>query len=401
VDTLQPPAPGTPTGMLTPLQPYSSVPQKYEQADMGQTSALAQSPLFAPATLLQQDWSSPTVQPGLEATVPSLDPGRLTANEVAAQALELAPRVFLGSQADQPVPVWRELLADTQDAASVVMGSGAEPPDPFGTAPMTTPLGADTQYLQGVAGAGTRFEPLGRSAYEDFTRAVDWLEQYPAPLAYADTAGEAGQEDREDLAAVRGQALAVVGQTLKSYAGGDTTSAVNRFLIDAESFVGKGEFYRAANLYGQAETLDRENPLIRMGHGHALLFAGDYAGAVYHLTRGLERFEDIAYFKIDLTQFIPDPTILDIRRADLERRLERRENFRLRFLLGYAEYYSGLEQFGLPNLEQAAGEAVGPSQDPLLRRGERRTAAIIAAFPAQLQRKPLFAPIPPQEEPEP
>ena len=48
-----------------------------------------------------------------------------------------------------------------------------------------------------------------------------------------------------------------------------------------------------------------------------------------------------------------DLTVLDKRRAHLERRLEKYDDFRLRFLLGFAEYYSGVEKLGLSNLTKA------------------------------------------------
>ena len=71
----------------------------------------------------------------------------------------------------------------------------------------------------------------------------------------------------------------------------------------------------------------------------------------------LALFPEIAYFKLDLNAFVTDPQVLDVRRADLETRLAEREDYRFRFLLGFIEYYSGLEEFGLENLKRAAADA--------------------------------------------
>jgi hypothetical protein len=51
---------------------------------------------------------------------------------------------------------------------------------------------------------------------------------------------------------------------------------------------------------------------------------------------------------------VVDLTVLGKRRAYLEQRLEKYDDFRLRFLLGFAEYYSGLDKPGLDNLTKAA-----------------------------------------------
>jgi hypothetical protein len=63
--------------------------------------------------------------------------------------------------------------------------------------------------------------------------------------------------------------------------------------------------------------------------------------------------------------------VIDIRRADLMRRLEQREIPELRFLLGYLEYHTGDREHGLANLEQAARED--------------RAGSIISRYPALLR----------------
>ena len=75
------------------------------------------------------------------------------------------------------------------------------------------------------------------------------------------------------------------------------------------------------------------------------------------LSRAIDSFPAIGYLKFNLHSFVTEEDLLDKRRAELERRLETNDDYRFRFLLGYAEYYSGLEKFGLPNLKQAAEQA--------------------------------------------
>ena len=65
---------------------------------------------------------------------------------------------------------------------------------------------------------------------------------------------------------------------------------------------------------------------------------------------------------------------LEQRIADLEERLEDREDYRYRFLLGYAEYYSGLPKYGLPNLKLAAEQA--PPQSGMARLYDLLTGGI-------------------------
>jgi hypothetical protein len=130
-----------------------------------------------------------------------------------------------------------------------------------------------------------------------------------------------------------------------------------------------------------------------------MLFAGDYMSAVFHLTRGLRDFEFLPQFEIDLGDFAPDPNLLDVRRADLERKLERKlsqkNRYRLRFLLGYAEYYSGLKEFGLPRLREAAEEARRACSAGRMEGSERLTAEIIMDLPERLTRtEPATTPEP-------
>lgn len=152
---------------------------------------------------------------------------------------------------------------------------------------------------------------------------------------------------------------------------GEKKSEVGRLILQAEEFTRQGDYYKAGNIYNLAIAYEPDNAMLRFGYGHALLAAGEYLSAALQLTAGIERYPAIAYLKFDLTSFAPDKNVFDIRRADLEQRLERKEDYRLRFLLGYTEYYSGLKKFGLPNLEKAASLAPPDS--------------VIARFPEMLK----------------
>jgi len=153
---------------------------------------------------------------------------------------------------------------------------------------------------------------------------------------------------------------------------GEAKTLANEAFKEAEKRLKAGRFFDAVTSYDIARAADPENPLVWIGRGHALAGAGDYLSASASLEKGLMRFPEITRFQIDLKAFLGHGDILDIRRADLERRLEDKENYRFRFLLGYLEYYSGLEKFGLANLKQAAKEAP--------------TTSMIAKFPKLLRK---------------
>jgi hypothetical protein len=220
------------------------------------------------------------------------------------------------------------------------------------------------------------FEPRGVDPWLDLANAVEFL-------AYLDEMSEAQSAQRPGLTRLqerRQQALAIVRSASEGSVdslAGMNRSRVNDLISQAEDHMRNGRYYKAAASYRLAETLDPRNPIIRLGHGNALLAAGEYLTAVFHLSIALENYPAMAYLPLDLKSFVTDLGVLDLRRADLEQRLLRREDFRLRFLLGYTEYYSGLAKFGLPNLEKAARSAPEGSA--------------IAEFPEMLQRD-LWAP---------
>jgi hypothetical protein len=161
----------------------------------------------------------------------------------------------------------------------------------------------------------------------------------------------------------------MLNQPVASFAGTADTR-INEYLRTAEQHLRDEQYYRAAALYELATMVDPGNPLVWLGHGNALIAAGDYRSAIRSLLRGIEQFPDIGSFRMNLHDFIPNASLLESRRASLEAQLSTRENPEIRFLLGYIEYFTGLKDFGLANLRTAA-EAVPDD-------------SVIARFPALL-----------------
>lgn len=143
---------------------------------------------------------------------------------------------------------------------------------------------------------------------------------------------------------------------LETFAGSDP-SAANQEIRQAEAAMDVGRYYDAVRFYERAAAIAPGNPLPLIGQGHALLAAGEYLSAAMSLIAGLDRFPDLSRFQVDLVALMGGGEIVDIRRADLMRMLERREDPQLRFLLGYLETNTGMADSGLQHLEKAAEDA--------------------------------------------
>ena len=252
-----------------------------------------------------------------------------------------------------------ELPAEAEPGAvSEASASGIVATETAGRLPPPQPTLQDTG-----AGALAPFEqpipflaPTGSDLYQDTVNAylfVTQVEQRGAEIRAALTAAPAAAEAYErDLSVVR----RMLEESIETFAGSADTPVQN-LIRQAEELVHQGHYYQAKALYEQALIFDRANPLLLLGQGHAMLAAGEYHSAALKLSRAVELFNAIAYFKFDLRTFITEPDLLEKRRADLEKQLEQREDYRFRFLLGYAEYYSDLAKYGLPNLKLAAEQA--------------------------------------------
>ena len=125
-----------------------------------------------------------------------------------------------------------------------------------------------------------------------------------------------------------------------------TDRRVSDYIVRAEREMRSGQYYKAASLYRLATGIAPDDALVRLGYANALIAAGEYATATLHLKRAIEGYSAIGLLRLDLNAFVGDPEILDLRRADLERRLEDHEDCELRFLLGYIEVFTGFKNSG-------------------------------------------------------
>ncbi|MEK6644473.1 MAG: hypothetical protein AABZ08_11250 [Planctomycetota bacterium] len=178
----------------------------------------------------------------------------------------------------------------------------------------------------------------------------------PSALARKNTDGI------DQLASAAKWAKDVLSDPITTFAG-KYENELNQYMADGESAMHRGDYYKAARVFDLARTIDPYNPLTHLHRGHALAAAGDYVSAVTSLEQGLKRFPHMAAFKMDLVALVGNRDIFDVRRADLETRLAVKEQYDLRFLLGYLEWYSGLTEDGLKNLRLAAANA--PSDSPI------------------------------------
>ncbi len=276
----------------------------------------------------------PKLYPFQAATRPS--PGQLeSAREPGRQLSPRDEELLLRTPGGPPLPtdqgdVYRRMLK----AASV-------------TELQTTPVDAKTK------GEGTQ-DAAGRTA-----------PSVMKPAATPDAPSPAAEPSAPRSTLILGQQeqqRKMLQEPIVTFAGTDKTFA-NKAFTKAEDHLKSGRYYDAVDSYDVARSADPENPLIWIGRGHALIGAGDYLSAVASLEEGIGRFPQITRFNIDLRAFLSHKDILDIRRADLEKRLDTKEDFRLRFLLGYIEYYSGLPQYGIENIKKAAKDA--PTTSPI------------------------------------
>ena len=286
------------------------------------------------------------------------------------------------------VPTVEEFLQSLRNAREerikALGGETGRPSLPESGGAVTSPINTSRVRPAPPAGLGVvpKFEPSG-SMFEDMKASVEWIKSLRGRQEeVADVARNVPELTRSFERAVS-FVMDTSKHPLATLAGEGSLPSAKR----AEQYLQSGEFYRALAHYEMAQAFDRGNPLLDLGQGHALIGAGEYLSAVLRITRGIERFPEIVHFKFDLRQLITDLDLLDIRRADLDKRLAKEEDYRYRFLLGYIEYYMGLEEFGLEHLEKAAADAPPES--------------IIARFPDLLEKSKLLAEDVSQETPEP
>lgn len=171
------------------------------------------------------------------------------------------------------------------------------------------------------------------------------------------------------LATAADWAQSMIDDPVASFAGRHR-SVLNEHMIAGEIDMREGKYHDAVRRFNTAHIIDPRNPLPLLARGHAHAAAGNYVSAARALIRGIEQFPDISAFRIDLPAMIGNGDVFDRHRAYLARRLEHHEDFELRFLLGYLEYYSGLKKEGLRDLTTAARAA--------------KPSSVIAELPSRL-----------------
>lgn len=150
---------------------------------------------------------------------------------------------------------------------------------------------------------------------------------------------------------------------IRSLAGARQTQ-VDRILAQAEDLMRAGEYYKAAGAYNGVIAAAPDNALAWLGRANALLAAGEYLQAYVALESGISRFPQVLEFDLDLPALLGNREILDVRRAELETLLTGKPDYRMQFLLGYLDYYSGQRSLGLQVIKQAAKVAPAGSIVP-------------------------------------
>ena len=165
-------------------------------------------------------------------------------------------------------------------------------------------------------------------------------------------------QDLQERANEQGEAFVkrMLAAPLRTFAG-EGDDPANRALLRAEALMHQDDYAAAAREFQKAALYDRANPLPHIGRAHALLAAGSYRSAAESLIHGLEMYPSLIRFRVDLVTLLGGGEIVDIRRSDLMQLLERNEDERLRFLLGYLEIHTGQEARGMENLDKAAEQS--------------------------------------------
>jgi len=133
-----------------------------------------------------------------------------------------------------------------------------------------------------------------------------------------------------------------------------TLSAVARkHLEKAEAHLKAGEYAKAATSYDLARVVAPKSPVPHLGRAVALLGAGEYNSAANSLLMAVALSPEPATLRQDFDNLLPDRTLVKERIKDLKADLARFDDFRLRFLLGYAEYCGGDETVGMIDMTQA------------------------------------------------
>lgn len=115
----------------------------------------------------------------------------------------------------------------------------------------------------------------------------------------------------------------------------------------------EAKYYQAASQFELAQTVDPRNPTPALGQAMALLGAGDYLSSAAALFRAMRLLEEEQGNRVDALAFARDVSNLNDRIVELRERLQANDDYRFRFLLGYAEYALGLKDLGVGHMDRA------------------------------------------------
>lgn len=324
-------------------------------------------------------------------TVPEKEsPGRVATDDVSksfaagGQPLDFRPETGRFNVLDRPMDQLMRNESQRELAQRGILPRnterGAAPPE-ANAAPAVRPTAPVSPFLVN----GTK---PGADMFTDMRLAFELRRNPNASWTRDMFGGEANVRPADDAV---GFANRVLGNKIRSFAR-ENSDPLNLELTQAEAALQSGDFYEAAAHYERAARIDPYNPLPMVGKGNALLAAGEYVSAAVYLLRGLERFPDLAKLDLDVTSLLGGGQIVDLRRAEIKRMLKTNEDARLRFLLGYIEYYSDDRKSGLENFDKAA-ETADPGSvmlrlPAMLRSTEKPAEPAQPTAPSEPARKP-------------
>ncbi|HOW73174.1 MAG TPA: hypothetical protein PKY77_21460 [Phycisphaerae bacterium] len=129
-------------------------------------------------------------------------------------------------------------------------------------------------------------------------------------------------------------------------------SAVGVRLSQASKSLKDGKYYQAAGQFEIAQMMDPQDPAPALGRSMALLGAGEYLTSASALFQAVRLLDQMKKPQPDLLAFARDLKNINDRIVELKGRLESEDDYRLRFLLGYAEFAVGLSDLGMTHMER-------------------------------------------------
>ncbi|MGQ9650051.1 MAG: tetratricopeptide repeat protein [Phycisphaerae bacterium] len=336
----------------SPLQDRFALPRTlqsasgFHQPTTGQTRYMVD--YAAPAVVPQQGRSgSPVIEPmspiqinpvsPAEPLDRSLTPYRQTATVGSGSQVLQLPRLPWEGPAE-PAPATAAPQTGTKPLlhkpSSALLRSGE---DRFRLLPGGTESPLDL-ILQG--GFKRSVEPQAEAAGGNLLRPVT-----TPPEAAGPSAAGSDQAQAPIVTAVAHQPEIATAATLNAAAG--------KHLENAQAHLKAGEYAKAATSYDLARVVAPKSPVPLLGRAVAQLATRDYSSSANSLLLAVELSPDPATFRQDFNSLLPDVAMVQERIRELQADLARFDDFRLRFLLGYAEYCSGDETTGMTNMTQA------------------------------------------------